>query len=54
MSDTDNLKTFYSLMMMKSKPSAKDEWLAKIREHQRRKRKEELYSCSMKSRNTNS
>lgn len=54
MSDTDNLKTFYDLMMMKSKPSAKDEWLAKIRERQRRERKEELYSCSMKSRNTNS
>ena len=53
MSDTDNLKTFYGLMM-KSKQSVKDEWLAKIREHQRRKRKEELYSCSMKSRNTNS
>jgi len=54
MSDTDNLKTFYSLMMMKSKLSVKDEWLAKIRERRRRKRKEELYSCSMKSRNTNS
>lgn len=54
MSNTDNLKTFYNLMMMKSKTSAKDERLAKIRELQRRKRKEELYSCSMKSRNTNS
>jgi len=53
MSDTDNLKTFYDLMM-KWKPSAKDEWLSKIRERQRRERKEKLYSCSMKSRNTNS
>ena len=53
MSDTDNLKTFDGLMM-KSKQSTKGEWLAKMRERQRRERKEKLYSCSMNSRNTTS
>ncbi len=43
MSDIDNLKTFCSLVM-KSKLSSRDEQLAKIRERQRRERKEELYS----------
>ena len=49
MSDTSNHKTPYGLAI-KLKPSAKDEQLAKIRERQRRQRKEELYSYSKKSR----
>ena len=49
MSDTSNQKTPYGLAI-KLKPSAKDEQLAKIRERQRRQRKEELYSYSSKSR----
>jgi len=49
MSDTSNQKTPYGLVI-KLKPSAKDEQLAKIREHQRRQRKEELYSYPTKSR----
>ena len=53
MSNTGNLKTFYGFML-KSKLNAKDERLAKAREHQRRERKEELYSYRLKSRNTNS
>ncbi len=41
MSDTDNLKVFNDL---ETKSSAKYEQLAKIRERQRRERKDELHS----------
>lgn len=53
MSDTNNIKASYD-SAMKSKLSAKDERLAKIRERQRRERKEELYSYTTKSNKTNS
>lgn len=43
MSDIDNLKELYDFVM-KLKPCADEEWLAKIRERQRRERKEKLYS----------
>jgi hypothetical protein len=53
MSDIRNQRTSYSLAT-KLKLSAKDEQLVKIRECQRRQRKEELYSSPslIKSRNT--
>ena len=49
MSDIDGVKEFYGLVK-NLKLSAKEErvagdMLAKIREHQRRERKEQLYSC---------
>ena len=50
MSDIDDLKAFYSLVM-KPKLSAEDKRLAKIRERQRRERKEKLYSFPLNSRN---
>ena len=53
MSDTSNLKASYG-SVTKLKLSAKDEQLAKIREYQRRQRKEELYSYPTKSRKSNS
>lgn len=54
MSDTCNQKTLYCGLAIKLKLSAKDEQLAKIRERQRRQRKEELYSYHTKSRKSNS
>ena len=48
MSDIDDLKVFYG-MAMKPKLSAEEERVAKKREHQRRERKEKLYSYSSKS-----
>ena len=61
MSNIDDSKTFYSLIddlnafysfAMKPKLSTEEEQLAKIRERQRRQRKEELYSypSSLKTR----
>jgi len=47
MSDTENLKAFYGLVM-KPKLGAEEERLAKIRERQRRERKEKLYSYPSK------
>ena len=40
MNDTDNLKAFYSLVMM---PNSENERLAKIRERQRREREKKSY-----------
>ena len=45
MSGTANLIDFNALVMM---PSAEYERLAKLRERQRRERKEKLYSCRTK------
>ena len=53
MSNTINQKTPYGLVI-KLKLSAKNEQLAKIREYQRRQRKEELYSYPTKIRKSNS
>ena len=45
MSEAVNLKEFDALVMI---PGAEYERIARIREHQRRKRKEELYSVRAK------
>ena len=45
MSDIEYLKEFYGLVK-KPKFSVEEERIAKIREHQRRERKEKLYSFS--------
>ena len=45
MSDTGYLKGFYNLVK-KSKFSVEEERVAKVRERQRRERKEKLYSYS--------
>jgi hypothetical protein len=54
MSDVDDLKAFYDLAM-KPELSLEEKRLAKIRYHQKRKRKEKLYSypsSGKKSHNT--
>jgi hypothetical protein len=51
MSKIQNVKAPYDLAM---KLRTKDERLAKIRQRQRRERKEELYSFPSKSRKNNS
>ncbi|MCG6939379.1 MAG: hypothetical protein LJE83_14565 [Gammaproteobacteria bacterium] len=53
MSDNDDLNAFYCLEIT-PKLSAKEERLARIREHQRRERKVNLYSypATAKSRDT--
>ena len=51
MSNIDDLKMLYGLVT-KPNLSAEEEQLAKIRERQRRERKEKLYSYPLKSRNT--
>ena len=48
MNNIDNLKEFYGLLK-KPKQNVEEERLAKIRERQRRERKEELYSYRSKS-----
>ena len=49
MSDIDNLKVFYGLVMKPTKLSTEEQRVAKIRENQRRERKEKLYSSGSKS-----